>query len=102
MYLARFSYSVLPVDRERALNLIGREIEAAKAEGLNARLLVPLTRGKGCPALQLEVELTRLDQLEGFRRRGGGSEEQSAEWMRTFSEILLEPPTVEVLRVHGH
>jgi hypothetical protein len=64
MYLARFSYDLLPVDRDRAMGFIRREVEAARAEGLNARLLVPLTRGEGGAALQFEVELTSLDQLE--------------------------------------
>jgi hypothetical protein len=63
MYLARFSYDVLPVNRQRAIDFIRREAEAARSEGLNARLLVPLTRGQGGVALQFEVELTKLDQL---------------------------------------
>jgi hypothetical protein len=100
MYLARFCYEVSPANRERAIALIRREIEVAKKEGLKARLLVPLTRGRGAPALQLEVELKRLDQLEGFRRHGAGSEADTAAWMREFSEILLAPPAVEVLRAH--
>src|SRR5207244_4666696 len=52
-YLARFSYEFLPVNRQRALDFIRREVEAAHGNGLNARLLVPLTRGHGDgPALQ--------------------------------------------------
>ena len=47
MYLARFSYDVLPVNRRRALDFIRLEVEAARGNGLNARLLVPLTRGHG-------------------------------------------------------
>src|SRR6266567_267402 len=70
MYLARFSYDVLPVNRQRAIDFIRREVEAARSEGLNARLLVPLTRGHGGVALQFEVELTKLDQLDQFRNRG--------------------------------
>jgi hypothetical protein len=99
MFLARFSYDVSPANRERAIELIRREMQSAVSEGLKPRLLVPLTRGRGCPALQLEVELRSLDQLEGFRRHGAGSERESADWMRSFSEILLAPPSVEVLRV---
>jgi hypothetical protein len=57
MYLARFSYDVLPANRQRAVDLIRREVEAARREGRNARLLVPLTRGQGGAALQFEVEL---------------------------------------------
>jgi len=45
MYLARFSYDLLPVNRQRAIEFIRREVEAARGNGLNARLLVPLTAG---------------------------------------------------------
>ena len=70
MYLARFSYDVLPINRQRAIDFIKREVEAAYGKGLNARLLVPLTRGNGNGGpLQFEVELTDLDQ----RRLGGGN-----------------------------
>ncbi|PHK96073.1 hypothetical protein CR162_04310 [Pseudoroseomonas rhizosphaerae] len=99
MYLARFSYDVLPANRQDALGFIRREVEAARREGLNARLLVPLTRGQGGAALQFEVELTSLDQLEGIRHRGGSPAEETGDWMRAFSEILLAPPAVEILRV---
>jgi hypothetical protein len=100
MYLARFSYDVLPVDRQQAITLIGREIEAARGNGLNARLLVPLTRPQGGAALQFEIELTSLDQLDQFRNRGvGDSEEETGSWMHEFSTILRAPPSVEVLRV---
>ncbi|HYZ33831.1 MAG TPA: hypothetical protein VE684_16300 [Crenalkalicoccus sp.] len=98
MYLARFSYDLLPVNRERAIDFIRREMEAAQQEGLNARLLVPLTRGDSGPALQFEVELTSLDDLERIRHRAGPGED-TGEWMRAFSEILLRPPGVEILRV---
>ena len=102
MYLARFSYDLLPADRGRAMGFIRREVEAARAEGLNARLLVPLTRGEGGAALQFEVELTGLDQLERLRHRGGGRpDEDAGDWMRAFSEVLLSPPGVEILRVDG-
>jgi hypothetical protein len=97
MYLARFSYDVLPVNRQRAIDFIRREAEAAKAAGLKGRLLVPLTRGQGGAALQFEVELTSLDQLEGLRQRGGDTAAQ--DWMHAFSEVLTAPPTVEILRV---
>ncbi len=99
MYLARFSYDVLPVNRERALDFIRREAEAARAAGLNARVLVPLTRGPSGAALQFEVELHSLDELDTFRTRGVGSDQQTADWIRAFSEILLSPPAVEILRV---
>jgi hypothetical protein len=98
MYLARFSYDVLPVNRERAIGFIRREAEAARQAGLTARLLVPLTRGQGGAALQFEVELTSLDQLEQLRHRGG---HEDGDWMHAFSEILLSPPGVEILRVDG-
>jgi hypothetical protein len=44
MYLARFSYDVLPFYRQRAIDLIRREVEAARQDGFDARMLVPLTR----------------------------------------------------------
>jgi hypothetical protein len=99
MYLARFSYDVLPINRQRAIDFIRREVEAARGDGLNARMLVPLTRGHGDgAALQFEVELTHLDQLDQFRNRGVGSTEETANWMHAFSEILTSPPCVEILR----
>lgn len=99
MYLARFSYDVLPVNRQRALEFIRREVEAARGKGLAARLLVPLTRGQGGAGLQFEVELTSLDQLDRVRQQGSGSAEETEHWMRAFSEVLLAPPGVEILRV---
>ena len=97
MYLARFSYEIKPVDRDRAMELIRQEVESAVAKGMKARLLVPLTRALGGPALQFEVELTSLDQLESFRHEAAS--EGSGHWMRDFSQILVSPPAVEVLRV---
>jgi hypothetical protein len=99
MFLARFSYDVLPANRNRAVDLIRREVEAARSKGLNARLLVPLTRGEGGAALQFEVELKHLEELDQFRHRGVGSTEETGNWMHSFSEILLAPPQVEILRV---
>ncbi len=98
MYLARFSYDVLPVRRQRAIDFIRREVEAARSNGLNARLLVPLTRGHGGVALQFEVELPNLEQLDQFRNRGIGSSEETGGWMHAFSEILIAPPAIEILR----
>src|ERR1700747_2473903 len=99
MYLARFSYDVLPINRQRAIDFIKREVESAHGKGLNARLLVPLTRGHGNgTALQFEVELTDLDQLRG---RGVGSAEETGNWMHAFSEVLVAPPCVEILRFQG-
>ena len=99
MYLARFSYDVLPVNRSKAIAFIRREVEAAQGNGLQARLLVPLTRPQGGAALQFEVELSSLDQLDSFRHRGVGSGEETGDWMHAFSEILLSPPAVEILRL---
>lgn len=98
MYLARFSYDVLPVNRQRAIDFIRREVEAARSNGLSARMLVPLTRGHGGVALQFEVELTNLEQLEQFRSRGIGSSDETGNWMHAFSEILVAPPGIEILR----
>ena len=100
MYIARFSYDFMPVNREAAIGFIRREIEAARSNGLNARLLTPLTRAAGGAALQFEVELTHLDQLDTFRQRGVGSREETGDWMHAFSEILTSPPTTEVFRIH--
>ena len=99
MYLARFSYNVAPINRQRALDSIRREVEAARSRGLSARILIPLTRAHGEAALQFEIELTKLDQLEEFRHQGVGSREETGDWMHAFSEILLSPPAVEILRV---
>ena len=99
MYLARFSYDVLPVNRQRAMEFIRREVQAARGKGLNSRLLVPLTRGEGGAALQFEVELTSLDQLDQFRQSGVGSNEETSRWMHDFSQILLCPPEVTLLRL---
>ena len=99
MYVARFSYSVLPINRERAIEFIHREVEAAAGKQMKARLLVPLTRGHGGAALQFEVELRNLDQFEQFRERGIESDQETGQWMHGFSEILLCPPEVELLRI---
>ena len=99
MYLARFSYDVLPVNRDRAIGFIRREAEAASKDGLTARVLVPLTRGPSGAALQFEVELNSLDQLDQFRQRGVGSARDTGNWMREFSEVLVRPPEVEILRL---
>ena len=99
MYLARFSYDVAPANRQRALDCIRHELMAARQSGLEARVLIPLTRAHGGAALQFEVSLTSLDQLEVFRSRGVGSPKETSDWMHTFSEILLAPPAVEILRV---
>ena len=99
MYIARFSYDVLPVNRQAAIDFIRREVEAALGSGLNARLLVPVTRGHGGAALQFEVEMNDLGQLDQFRHGGVGSDEEMHHWMHAFSEILLSPPEVEILRV---
>jgi hypothetical protein len=99
MYLARFSYDVLPVNRARAIDFIQQEVEAARAKGLKARLLVPLTRGERGAALQFEVELASLDQLDQFRQSGVESPARTGKWMQAFSEILTCPPEVAILRL---
>ena len=102
MYVARFSYDVLPVNRQRAMEFIRREVSAAHEKRLQARLRVPVTRANGAAAFQFEGELGTLDQLDQFRNRGiGANEEATGNWMHAFSEILVAPPTVEVLRVEG-
>ncbi len=101
MYLARFSYDVAPANRERALKSMRQELAAARKKGLDARILIPLTRAHGGPALQFEVALTKLDQLEEFRHRGTGSKHKAGDWTHAFREILLAPPAVEILRGRG-
>lgn len=58
---------MLPVNRQRAIDFIVREVEAARGRDLNARLLVPLTRPQGGCVLQFELELAQLDQVDQFR-----------------------------------
>ena len=99
MYLVRFSYDVLPLNREAAIGFIQQEVEAARQNGLEARLLVPLTRGFGGAALQFEVKMDNLERFDSFRSRGVGSGEETGDWMHAFSQILLSPPVVEILRV---
>ena len=99
MYIARFSYHVLPANRQRAIDFIHREVDAARRKKLEARLLVPLTRGHGGAALQFEVELPNLELFDQFRERGIESDEETGKWMHAFSEILVCPPEVELLRV---
>ena len=81
------------------IDLIRREVEAARRPGRNTRLPVPLTSGQGGTALLFEVELGSLDQLERVRHSGGEQGEDVASLMQAFSEILLAPPGVENLRV---
>ena len=100
MYVARFSYDVLPINRQRAIEFIQRQLAAAREKSLHARLLVPLTRAPDAGALQFEIELNSLDQLDQFRSRGiDANEKATGNWMHAFSEILVAPPSVEVLRV---
>jgi len=99
MYLARFSYSVMPVNRDRAIALIQREVKAARDNHFEARLLVPLTRGRHGAALVFELALPTLDAFEQFRERGLGSDDATGNWMQAFSEILTCPPEVELLRI---
>jgi hypothetical protein len=99
MYLARFSYDVLPANRQKAIEFIRREVAAARERGLTAKMLIPVTRGQDGAALQFELELTNLDQLDQFRQSGVRSGEETGNWMHAFSEVLLAPPVVEILRV---
>ena len=94
MYIARF-----PVNRQRAIDFIRKELKAAEGNGLKSRMLVPFTRGPAGAALQFEIELTSLDQLDQFRSRGLGSNAETGQLLHAFSEILLSPPCIEILRV---
>ena len=99
MYVARFSYHIKPIDREKALVLLGREVAAAREQGMAARLLVPLTRPPGGAALQYEIVIDSLDAVETFREQGLGGEAAMRAWLHELSALLLEPPAVELLRV---
>ena len=101
MYVARFSYAIKPVDRDQALALLQQEVTAARDQGMDARLLVPLTRASGGASLQYEILLASLDTLEVFREQGVGGEAGTRSWMRELSTLLVEPPAVELLRVAG-
>jgi hypothetical protein len=59
-------------------------------------MLMPLRGGRDGTALQLEIQLTTLDQLDKFRHRGVRSSE-AASRMKAFG-ALLPPPAVEILR----
>lgn len=99
MYIARFSYNIKPIDRDRAIELLTQEVAAAQAQQMYAWLLVPVTRAAGGAALVVQVELSSLDQLEAFRERGLGAEDETRAWLRELSELLLEPPVVELFRI---
>jgi hypothetical protein len=99
MYVARFSYDVLPINREQAIDFIRSEVKEASRMRLKGRLLVPLTRAHGGSSLQFEVELQKLDQFEAFRHRGRKLHNKTQKWMKAFSKILLSPPVVELLRI---
>jgi hypothetical protein len=81
------------------MDFIRREVAAAREKGLTAKLLILVTRGQGGAALQYELELTNLDQLDQFRQRGVMSDAETGNWMHAFSEILVAPPIVEILRL---
>ena len=101
MYLARFSYSITPANRDRAVELLQKEVDAAREQDMEARLLVPMTRPPRAAALQFEVVLPDLQTFETFRDHGVGGEEETRAWLRDLSDILLEPPSVELLRIAG-
>src|SRR6516162_8153517 len=91
MYIVRFSYAVLPVNRRKAIGYIHREIEAAGRRSLKSRLLVPITRAPGASSLQFEVELKSLNELEDFRRQGIGSMGATDKWMHAFDPTVSPP-----------
>ena len=105
MYLVRFGYDIKPSDRNEVIKLIRKEVEAARAKGFPARLLVPLTRSRRGAALEYELEVPRLDILEEFRENAIEADESAThQWMRTFSHLLQSPPTVTIYRMadsHG-
>ena len=75
-------------------------MKAEKSGSWGSMTRSPKVRGRGDgAALQFEVELTSLDQLDRFRNRGIGSGEDTGNWMHAFSEVLTAPPCVEILHV---
>src|SRR5215216_3338768 len=74
MYIARFSYDVLPVNRQRAIDFIRKELKAAEGNGLKSRMLVPFTRGPAGAALQFEIELHEPRPARSVPQSGFGIE----------------------------
>ena len=104
MYLARFSYDVLPGEppgRDR-LHFRGVEVKAAATEGLKRTVACaddPAT-WRRCQLSSSSSSWRASTSLTDFpRARRVGSDEETAKWMRAFSEILTAPPVVEILRV---
>ena len=108
-----FPMTCCPSTGQQALEFIRRELQAAEQSGLNARILVPLTRGQGGEAaLQFEVELANLTRRpcrssrpRGARRSGvtvdpgetpASLRTSPATMTRSYSFALgpLVPPTV--------
>jgi len=44
------------------------------------------------------IEMAGLAQLEQFRQTGIGSDEEAGQWMHAFSQVLLSPSEVAILR----
>jgi hypothetical protein len=86
-YVARFSYDFHPADRDKAMEFIKPELEDAKEIGLRARILVPFTRGPSSAAVQFEVELESLNQLDQFRHgASSASLGHTAAWLHAFPQ----------------
>jgi hypothetical protein len=68
MYLVRFCYDLKPASRNAAIETIRKEVEAAKLQGLQARLLIPQTRGREGAALEYELEVETLDTLDRYEK----------------------------------
>ncbi len=81
-----------PANRDRAVGLIRQEVTAAKRRGLSARLLMPLTRGRGEAALEYELEIPTLDTLDEYRTTAMGSAEKTQDWVRDFSKFSHSRP----------
>jgi hypothetical protein len=75
------------------MEFIKRELKDAKEIGLRARSLVPLTRGPSSAAVQFDVELENLNQLDRFRpRASSASLGQKFALDAAFSSILPVRP----------
>ena len=58
MFVIRFSYFLMPANRNKAIEMIRQEVEAAKTRGIESRLLIPLSRDRGGAALEYEIEVS--------------------------------------------
>lgn len=94
------AFLLRPASRNAAIETIRKEVEAARLQNLQARLLIPQTRGRDGAALEYELEVESLDALDRFREKAiDGDRQETHEWMRSLSDLLTEPPAVTIYRI---